>query len=83
MLLLFFAQRLVFAALVRQLAVSMQVLEALKASIHLQTDTGMQPRLTFFEHSEIMLSAFAYLHTIDLAGTHHQLDFMGVPLLFA
>lgn len=70
---LLFIQSLVFTALVRQLAVSMQVWEALITSVHLQTNTGMQPNLTFFEYSEIMLSSSSYLHTIDFSGTNNQL----------
>ncbi len=60
----------------------MQVLKTLIAFVQLQADSRVQVHLTFFEDPEIMLSAFCYLYTIDVAGTNNQLDFLRMPLLF-
>jgi len=85
MLLLFFGQRLCFAAFKGQLSGSrIKLLDALITTVYLQLVYSVQLYLTFFKHPEVMLSAFVYCGADYLFGltTDHQLALECMSLLF-
>ena len=77
-------QWLFLSSFVGHLTSLMQLSYTLIAAIGLQHDLRRQAGLTFFIKTEVMLSALANRHTEDQsAGGNQQLDFVGMPLLFA
>jgi hypothetical protein len=78
-----FGQRLCFAGFIGQLRMCIELLHPLITTVHLHFVYLMKLYATFFEHPEIMLSAFIHSRADNLCAmaAYYQLAFQGMSFL--